>query len=231
MPVVGLGHEYFKYYGEQFDMTGTLKDPSLKTGIYEELNFVRVNRTAQLFSLNNIVNGADNDVFWRFNAFCRHAFVAGNWNYSLQSRSSVPFSIRATDWLRILFTAKPISIHPMGRNRSGIDVEMQNMMYKTDIANTVIKCGCVYCFLDESPTTASSASAGHTFGRKSLFVCSWSLVQSISDVSVWMESCSWMVGILCRSRGGYASEYNLTGMFTKNRFCFPTFGYRILIRP
>jgi len=219
---VGLGHEYFKYYGEQFDMTGTPKDlTSLKTGIYEELNFVRVNRTAQLFSLNNIVNGADNDVFWRFNAFAGMRSLPAT--ESIRYKAEVQYYLfdSRNGLTENIIHSKANFNTPNGRNRSGIDVEMQNMMYKTDIANTVMNVWDAYTVFSMNPYYSIERERWDIrLGVKSSFSFVHGRPFNPSpDVSFeWKAVPEWLA--FYAGAGGSYKVNTLDGMFTENRFLF-----------
>ena len=219
---VGLGHEYFKYYGEQFDMTGTPKDlTSLKAGIYEELNFVRVNRTAQLFSLNNIVNGADNDVFWRFNAFAGMRYLPAT--ESIRYKAEVQYRLfdSRNGLTENIIHSKANFNTPNGRNRSGIDVEMQNMMYKTDIANTVMNVWDAYTVFSMNPYYSIERERWDIrLGVKSSFSFVHGRPFNPSpDVSFeWKAVPEWLA--FYAGAGGSYKVNTLDGMFTENRFLF-----------
>ena len=219
---VGLGHEYFKYYGEQFDMTGTPKDlTSLKTGIYEELNFVRVNRTAQLFSLNNIVNGADNDVFWRFNAFAGMRSLPATEDIRYKAEVQYRLFDSRNGLTENIIHSKANFNTPNGRNRSGIDVEMQNMMYKTDIANTVINVWDAYTVFSMNPYYSIERERWDIrLGVKSSFSFVHGRPFNPSpDVSFeWKAVPEWLA--FYAGAGGSYKVNTLDGMFTENRFLF-----------
>ena len=219
---VGLGHEYFKYYGEQFDMTGTPKDlTSLKTGIYEELNFVRVNRTAQLFSLNNIVNGADNDVFWRFNAFAGMRSLPATETIRYKAEVQYRLFDSRNGLTENIIHSKANFNTPNGRNRSGIDVEMQNMMYKTDIANTVINVWDAYTVFSMNPYYSIERERWDIrLGVKSSFSFVHGRPFNPSpDVSFeWKAVPEWLA--FYAGAGGSYKVNTLDGMFTENRFLF-----------
>ena len=219
---VGLGHEYFKYYGEQFDMTGTPKDlTSLKTGIYEELNFVRVNRTAQLFSLNNIVNGADNDVFWRFNAFAGMRSLPATETIRYKAEVQYRLFDSRNGLTENIIHSKANFNTPNGRNRSGIDVEMQNMMYKTDIANTVMNVWDAYTVFSMNPYYSIERERWDIrLGVKSSFSFVHGRPFNPSpDVSFeWKAVPEWLA--FYAGAGGSYKVNTLDGMFTENRFLF-----------
>lgn len=219
---VGLGHEYFKYYGEQFDMTGAPKDlTSLKTGIYEELNFVRVNRTAQLFSLDNIVNGADNDVFWRFNAFAGMRSVPATEDIRYKAEVQYRLFDSRNGLTENIIHSKASFNTPNDRNRLGIDVEMQNMMYKTDIANTVMNVWDAYTVFSMNPYYSIERERWDIrLGVKSSFSFVHGRPFNPSpDVSFeWKAVPEWLA--FYAGAGGSYKVNTLDGMFTENRFLF-----------
>lgn len=219
---VGLGHEYFKYYGEQFDMTGTPKDlTSLRTGIYEELNFVRVNRTAQLFSLDNIVNGADNDVFWRFNAFAGMRSLPATEDIRYKAEVQYRLFDSRNGLTENIIHSKASFNTPNDRNRLGIDVEMQNMMYKTDIANTVMNVWDAYTVFSMNPYYSIERERWDIrLGVKSSFSFVHGRPFNPSpDVSFeWKAVPEWLA--FYAGAGGSYKVNTLDGMFTENRFLF-----------
>ncbi len=219
---VGLGHEYFKYYGEQFDMTGTPKDlTSLRTGIYEELNFVRVNRTAQLFSLDNIVNGADKNVFWRFNAFAGIRSLPATEDIRYKGEVQYRLFDSRNGLTENIIHSKASFNTPNDRNRLGIDVEMQNMMYKTDIANTVMNVWDAYTVFSMNPYYSIERERWDIrLGLKSSFSFVHGRPFNPSpDVSFeWKAVPEWLA-FYAGAGGGYKVN-TLDGMFSENRFLF-----------
>jgi len=134
---IGLRHEYFKYYGDQFDRTGAVTDLStlVTSGLakYNELNLVRINRTAKTFSLDEIANSPDNDVFWRFNTYVGvRSLPNTNGLRYLGEIQYKTFDSRNGLTENIIHTKARFNTQN-GRNRLGLDIEMQNMMYKSDI--------------------------------------------------------------------------------------------------
>ena len=219
---VGLGHEYFKYYGEQFDMTGTPKDlTSLRTGIYEELNFVRVNRTAQLFSLDNIVNGADKNVFWRFNAFAGIRSLPATEDIRYKGEVQYRLFDSRNGLTENIIHSKASFNTPNDRNRLGIDVEMQNMMYKTDIANTVMNVWDAYTVFSMNPYYSIERERWDIrLGLKSSFSFVHGRPFNPSpDVSFeWKAVPEWLA--FYAGAGGSYKVNTLDGMFSENRFLF-----------
>src|SRR5690606_32099574 len=69
------GRESFNYYGNNFLADGKTKFTDFSTlstatdAKYDELNLVRVNRTAQTFTLDKLAGAPEADVFWRFNTY------------------------------------------------------------------------------------------------------------------------------------------------------------------
>ncbi|MDD3077722.1 MAG: hypothetical protein PHH37_01290 [Paludibacter sp.] len=139
---MGLGREYLEYYGDNYNMNGDATDLSTLstagTTAYRELNLTRINRTAQSPKLQELADANTNDVFWRYNA-----------NIGIRSVPNIESTRYLADLKYKVFDSKNGLTENMfdtrlsydtknGKNRLGIDIEMQNMMYKTDISNVII---------------------------------------------------------------------------------------------
>ena len=143
---VGLGHEYLKYYGKNYSygtVGSDIVEVDLKTlaagfgnQSYTEQDLVRINRTAQSFMLNDIANSPGTDVFWRFNAFfgVRSLPNTSKMMYNAEVKfKSFDSQIGLTE--NIIHSKAGFSSQS-GLNRVGIDIELINLMYKSD--NTAV---------------------------------------------------------------------------------------------
>lgn len=152
---IGLGHEYLKYYGNQFNRLGIEKDlTALSTGNqahYEELNLVRINRTAQTFKLDDIVNGTDNDVFWRFNGYAGINSLPKS--SGLRYKTELAYNVfnSRNGLVENNIVTKADFNTQRGLNRAGISLEMQNMIYKPNTANSVINAWDAYTVFEMNP--------------------------------------------------------------------------------
>lgn len=139
---IGLEHEYFKYYGKNFNIgpkNGDISEINLKTiasdygnESYTEQDLVRINRTAQSFKLNDIANSAADDNFWRFNTFFGVRSLPNTskimYNVEVKFKS---FDSRNGLTENIVHTKAGLnSVNAL--NRVGVDFELINLMYKSD---------------------------------------------------------------------------------------------------
>lgn len=220
---VGLGHEYFKYYGNEFDRTGAVTDLStlaLTEGAnkYLEQNLVRINRTAKDFTLNEITK-SENDVFWRFNTFLGVRSLpyttglryVGEVQYKLfDSKNGLTENIIHTK-------ANFNTLN--GKNRLGLDIEMQNMMYKSDIATNIINVWDAYSVFSMNPYYSIEREKWNVrLGVKSSFSFVHGRPFNPSpDISAEWKAIPKFLDIY----GGVGGNYNvntLDEMFTENRF-------------
>ena len=141
---VGLGRESFNYYGKNFLADGktefnTFSELLTPTDAkYDELNLVRVNRTAQTFTLDKLAGAPEDDVFWRFNTYLGVRSLPGEKKLRYQAEMQYrAFDARNGLTENIIHTRGGFN-SLNGKNRVGVDLEMSNMMYKSDILAAVI---------------------------------------------------------------------------------------------
>lgn len=221
---IGLRHEYFKYYGDQFDRTGAVTDLSaLATGglaKYNELNLVRINRTAKTFTLDEIANSPDNDVFWRFNTYVGvRSLPNTNGLRYLGEIQYKTFDSRNGLTENIIHTKARFNTQN-GRNRLGLDIEMQNMMYKSDI-DAVINVWDSYTVFSMNPYYSIERNSWNLrLGVKSSFSFVHGRPFNPSpDISAeWKAVPKWLA-VYAGVEGGYYVN-TLDGMFTENRFLY-----------
>lgn len=222
---LGFGYEYFKYYGEQFNRLGEITDlTNLSTGntaYFQELNLVRVNRTAQTEKLNDIVNGPVNDIFRRFRAY------AGI--NSLPQSSGIRYR---TELAYNVFNSRngliENDIHTKadfnflrGQNRAGINVEMQNLIYKPNNANPVINAWDSYTVFSLNPYySIENDDWNLRIGVKSgfSFVHGRPFNPSPDIYSEWKAVPEWLA-FYAGIGGGYQVN-TLDNMFRENRFLY-----------
>ena len=137
----GVGHEYQKYYGKNFDRTGinTVQLSDLATAMgtaqYLEKNLVRVNRNPQLFSLNDIAGLPDRDYTWRYNAYLGVKSLPGadGLRYNGRIKYDLFNSKNGLSENQILTSAT--FDNQNAENRIGIDVDLCNLFYSSNNAN------------------------------------------------------------------------------------------------
>lgn len=220
---IGLGHEYFNYYGNEYNKTGAITDLStlaLSEGNneYLEQNLVRINRTAKDFKLSEITK-SENDVFWRFNThlgirslpYTTGVRYVGEIEYKLfDSRNGLTENMIQT---RAAFNAQN------GKNRLGLDLTMQNMMYKSDIATNIINVWDAYTVFSMNPYYSIEREKWNVrLGVKSSFSFVHGRPFNPSpDVSAeWKAVPKWL-DFYAGIGGGY-NVNTLDEMFSENRF-------------
>ncbi|MBN2766898.1 MAG: hypothetical protein JXR27_11040 [Paludibacteraceae bacterium] len=154
---VGAGRESFNYYGNNFLADGNTEFSDftkLLTGsaaAYDELNLVRVNRTAQLFTLDKLSKAPENDVFWRLNSYVGVRSLPGEEKLRYQAEVQYKaFDARNGLTENIIQTRAGFN-NQNGKNRMGLDIEMSNMMYKSDVIAAVINVWNSYSVFSMNP--------------------------------------------------------------------------------
>lgn len=222
---VGVGYEYFKYYGNYFDFYGQTSDLNgFKTGgqaYYNELNLVRVNRTPQTYTLNQITNSNDFDVFWRFNAFVGLQSLPNA--DGLRYVGEVKFkSFNSQHGLKENIIESKANFNTnYGRNRLGIDVKMQNMMYTSNMVNPIFNAWDAYSVFEMNPFYSFERKNWNLrFGVKSSFsfVHGRPFNPSPDIFAEWKAIPKWLA-IYGGVGGGYQVN-TLDRMFKENRYLF-----------
>lgn len=222
---VGVGYEYFKYYGNNFDFYGQTTDLNeFKTGgqaLFNELNLVRVNRTPQTYTLNQITNSNDFDVFWRFNTFVGLQSLPNA--DGLRYVGEVKFkSFNSQHGLKEnIIESKANFNTSYGRNRLGIDVKMQNMMYTTNMVNPIFNAWDAYSVFEMNPFYSFERKNWNLrLGVKSSFsfVHGRPFNPSPDIFAEWKAVPKWLA-IYGGLGGGYQVN-TLDRMFKENRYLF-----------
>ncbi len=222
---LGAGYEYFKYYGNNFNLAGTPTDLgdflTGKQAIFDELNLVRVNRTPQSYTLNQITNSNDFDVFWRFNAFVGLQSLPNA--DDLRYLGEVKFkSFNSQHGLKEnIIESKANFNTSYGRNRLGIDVKLQNMMYTTNMVNPIFNAWDAYSVFEMNPFYSFERKNWNLrLGVKSSFsfVHGRPFNPSPDIFAEWKAAPKWLA-IYGGVGGGY--QVNTLGMmFKENRYLF-----------
>lgn len=222
---VGLGHEYFKYYGDQFNRSGNVSDlTTLTTGntaYYNELNLVRVNRTAQTAKLDDIVNGPDNDVFWRFRAYAGINSLPQSQGLRYKTQLAYNVFNSRNGLIENNIHTKADFNSKRGQNRAGINVEMQNMIYKPNNANPVINAWDSYTVFGLNPYySIENDSWNLRLGVKSgfSFVHGRPFNPSPDIFGEWKAVPKWLA--FYASISGDYQVNTLDNMFRENRFLY-----------
>lgn len=222
---IGLGHEYFKYYGDQFNRLGEVKDlTTLSTGNqahYEELNLVRVNRTAQTFQLDDIANSADNDIFWRFKGYAGINSLPNSTGLRYKTELAYNVFNSRNGLVENKIVTKADFNTQRGLNRAGISLEMQNMIYKPNTANSVINAWDAYTVFEMNPYySIEHEDWNFRVGVKSSFsfVHGRPFNPSPDIYGEWKAVPKWLA-FYAGVGGGYQVN-TLDKMFSENRFLF-----------
>lgn len=222
---VGVGYEYFRYYGDQFNRLGKVSDlTNLTTGntaYFRELNLVRINRTAQTLKLDEIVNGPDNDIFSRIRTYAGINSLPHS--SGLRYRAELVYNVfNSRNGLieNDIHTKADLSL-PEGQNRAGINIEMQNLIYKPNNANPLINAWDSYTVFSLNPYySIENDDWNLRIGIKSgfSFVHGRPFNPSPDIYAEWKAVPEWLA--LYTGIGGSYQVNTLDNMFRENRFLF-----------
>lgn len=227
---VGLGHEYFKYYGKNFNngsIGGDIAETDLKTLVttygadsYTEQDLVRINRTAQSFQLNDIANLPASDVFWRFNAFfgVRSLPNTSKIIYNAEVKfKSFDSQIGLTE--NIIHTKAGFNTQN-GLNRVGVDLELINLMYKSD-KSTLLNFWDAYSVFVMNPYySIERPNFNIRLGVKSSFSFVHGRAFNPSpDINIEWRVVPKLVALYAGVGGEYKIN-SLNEMFTENRYLY-----------
>lgn len=152
---VNAGYEYFNYYGKNFNLLGDVVDlksfSTLPTTLYTEQNLFRISRDAATVKLENLTNASTNDGMWRFNTYLgvRSAPAKTGLRYEAIVNYN-NFNSRNGLTEDIIHTKAGFN-NVNGKNRMGVDVELQNMYYSSDLPATVINVWDSYSVFSMNP--------------------------------------------------------------------------------
>lgn len=133
---MGGGHEYFNYYGNNFNNKDSIVDlknmsiPSITS--YTEQNLGNINRTAGKYTIQELANDSINNTIWRYNAFLGirslpmttgMRYDAGIHYNSMNSKNG---------FIEHLIHTKADFDLQNGKNRYGVDVDIYNLSYQSN---------------------------------------------------------------------------------------------------
>lgn len=223
---IGGGHEYLKYYGNNFNGNNTIVNldtlaKSSGTANYLEQDLVRINRLPQSLSLQNLANDSTSETFWRFNAFAgfRSLPLATGLRYIGEMQYKV-FDSRNGLTEHLIKTQGGFSTE-QDKNRLGIDLEMNNLMYRTDNpamlnfwnSYTVFSMNPFYSFERTNWNIRLGVKSSFSFIHGRPFNPS-------ADISTEWKVLPKFLSIYGGITGGY-SVNTMDRMFTENRYLFP----------
>jgi hypothetical protein len=138
---VGEGHEYFKYYGDNFNngklvinLDTLAANNSINTASYMEQDMTNINRAAKSFKLSELAKDSISNTVWRFNAFAgvRSLPLAKGVRYKAELNFKA-FEAR-NGLIETRFLTKGGFDTHSGENRLGVDLELNNLVYKSNNA-------------------------------------------------------------------------------------------------
>lgn len=219
--------EYFNYYGNNFKnhKDSTFTDFStLKTDMdakYDELTFVRTNRTARTLKLDEIANNPKNENLWRFKTFVGVRSLPNTMKTSYHAELGYQtFDARNGLTENNIHTKLGFNTAE-DKNRLGIDLEMQNMIYKSDIAGPISNVWDTYAVFSMNPYYSFERGNWNVrLGVKSSFSFAHGKPFNPSpDISAeWKAVPKWL-SIYAGASGDY-SVNTLDKMYSENRWLF-----------
>ena len=132
---VGGGHEYLKYYGDNFNSKNVITDlnslfQSHNDALYQAKNQAGIN--SNLMSLSNLTKDSTSETFWRFNANLgiRSLPLSTDFRYLAEMQYNV---FDAHNGLTEHVIHSKAGFNALSKeNLVGMDVDLYNMMYQTD---------------------------------------------------------------------------------------------------
>jgi hypothetical protein len=222
---MGGGHEYLKYYGNNFNRYGTIVSlDSLATNFpanYVEQNLVRVTRNPQIFNVYSLANDSTSETFWRFNAFV--GFRSLPTSDELRYQAKVQYNVFSSlNGLSENAVRTNLGFNTASReNRLGIDAEMQNLFYHSDHPS-LLNFWDTYTVVSVNPYYSIERDDWNLrLGVKSAFSFVHGLPFNPSaDISAEWKAIPKYFSIYGGITGGYHVN-TMNEMFTENRYLFP----------
>ncbi len=222
---INAGYEYFKYYGENYNALGNVAD--LKTfttstsDLYTEQNLVRISRNAQSVTLDNLINAAGNDKLWRFNAYLGAKSAPAKTGLRYEAVVNYNKFSSHNGLTEDIIHTKTGFNNVNGKNRIGVDVELQNMFYKSNLTSFVINVWDAYSVLSMNPYYSFERENWNVrLGVKTSFSFVYGRPFSPSpDIfAEWKAVPNWLAFY-----GGVGGDYKVNTLdvaMTENRFLF-----------
>jgi len=223
---VGGGHEYFKYYGDNFninspdtlDLNGLAN--SYPTASYEERNLTSISRNAQTYSLRELADAPMAETFWRFNAFTgiRSLPLSTGLRYKAEVKYQL-FDSRNGLTEHLIHTQAGFST-PVDSNRLGVDLDLYNLMYRSNSAESLNFWDAYTVFSMNPYYSIERAHFNVRLGVKSAF----SFVHGkpfnpSADVNAEWKMIPKYLSLYGGLTGGYDVN-TLDNMFTENRYLY-----------
>lgn len=221
---VGGGHEYLKYYGDNFNNSNTVinfNSLSLeqKAFDYQANNKNGVN--SNLMSLNNLTKDSIGETFWRFNANVgiRSLPLSTDFRYlaEIQYKAFDAHNGMAEHQIHTKATFDAL----MKENRAGIDFDLYNMLYRND-KPLLIKNLDAYTVLALNPYyRVENSDLDLRLGVKTSFSFGYGNVVNPSlDVRAEWKAIPKIISIYAGVTGGHQVN-SMNNSFAENRYLSP----------
>ena len=137
---VGGGHEYFKYYGNNFNRDTVINLGNLAQSIgigtsYTEKNREGINSNPRPFTLKELANDSISNTFWRFNAFVGFRSLPLDTGIRYQVELKYNFLNTAYGFAEHQVNLQAGFSALSNKNRIGLDLGLNNLVYKSDTIN------------------------------------------------------------------------------------------------
>lgn len=128
-------HEYFKYYGNNYNSSGIINLKSLADAYppatYTEINRAGINTESRTYDIGSLSNQPAYNIFWRFNSNIgvRSLPNSSDFRYSAEVNYNIFSSVNGINE-NLIHTKGKISL-PKANSRIGLDFDLYNMMYNS----------------------------------------------------------------------------------------------------
>jgi len=222
---MNAGYEYFNYYGKNYNALGVSDDiktfSTALTSLYTEQNLVRISRNPQSVTLDELIKAPQNDGLWRLNTYLGVKSATGKSGLRYEAVVNYDkFSSRNGLTEDIVHTKAGFN-NVNGKNRIGIDVELQNMYYKSNLTSFIINVWDAYSVFSMNPYYSFERERWNVrLGVKSSFsfIHGRPFNPSPDIFAEWKAVPSWLAFY-----GGVGGGYKVNTLdvaMTENRFLF-----------
>jgi len=132
---VGGGHEFIKYYGNNFNRNGATNLDSL-ANLYPIANYSEINRTgldknSRNFTLNDLANDSINNTFWRFNAYGGLRSLPQSDKLRYEARINYNILNTHYGFTEHIIHSQAGFNFPIKTHRLGMDLDLYNLIYNS----------------------------------------------------------------------------------------------------
>ncbi|MHB9140418.1 MAG: hypothetical protein ACYC25_00900, partial [Paludibacter sp.] len=132
---VGGGHEFIKYYGNNFNRNGATNLDSL-ANLYPIANYSEINRTGldknpRNFTLNDLANDSINNTFWRFNAYGGLRSLPQSDKLRYEARINYNILNTHYGFTEHIIHSQAGFNFPIKTHRLGMDLDLYNLIYNS----------------------------------------------------------------------------------------------------